>query len=101
MRLFKPYPLFLFLLFFLLPPALLGQTRLLQGAVRDTHSEEPVPFASVSFKGSTVGKLTDSSGSFSFILDQWPSDTLEITCVGYQPYRHVIDRSKDKIELHV
>ena len=53
--------------------------------------------ASVSFKNTTIGKLTDSSGTFTFYLNEWPSDTLEITCVGYQPYRYIIDRKKDSI----
>ena len=66
--------------------AINAQTRILSGIVKDSHSEERIPFASVSFKNSTIGKLTDSAGTFSFYLNNWPSDTLEITCVGYQPF---------------
>ncbi|HEV7780970.1 MAG TPA: DUF5686 family protein [Chitinophagaceae bacterium] len=95
----KPYPLLLLLVFIAFIPAAKGQTRSIQGIVQDSHSEERVPFASVSFKNSTVGKLSDSSGHFLFYLDQWPSDTLEITCVGYQPFRHIIDKTKETISL--
>ena len=78
-----------------------GQKRILAGTVKDSHSEERVPFASVSFRNTTVGKLTDSSGSFTFIMDRWPSDTLEITCVGYQPYAYIIPRNKDSITVTI
>ena len=48
-----------------------------------------------------MGKLSDSSGSFTFYLDKWPSDTLEITCVGYQPFRYIINQSRDSIQLTI
>ncbi len=74
-----------------------AQKKIISGTVKDSHSEERIPFASVSFRNSTVGKLTDSSGYFSFYLNNWPSDTLEITCVGYQPFFLVINKNKDSI----
>ncbi len=67
------------------------------GIVRDSHSEEPVPFASVSFKNSTVGKLADSAGGFIFHLNRLPSDTLVITSVGYQPFYLAISKAGDSI----
>ena len=78
-----------------------AQTKIISGIVKDSHSEERIPFASISFKNSTTGKLSDSSGSFTFYLNNWPSDTLEITCVGYQPFRYVIDRRKDSILVSI
>ena len=63
------------------------------------HSEETIPFASVVFKETTVGRLTDTAGKFSFRLQSWPSDTLLITCVGYQPFTFTIPKSKDSIAL--
>ncbi len=74
-----------------------GQKKRISGTVKDAHSEERIPFASVHFKNATIGKLTDSAGTFSFYLNSWPSDTLEITCVGYQPFYVVISPSKDSI----
>lgn len=73
----------------------------IRGVVRDSHSEEPVPFASISFKNSTVGMLTDSAGQFYLRVEQWPSDSLIITCVGYQPYLVLINTSKDTINANV
>lgn len=78
-----------------------AQKKIISGTVKDSHSDERVPFASVSFKNSTVGKLTDSAGSFSFYLNNWPSDTLQITSVGYQPFIFVIDRNKDSILVNI
>jgi hypothetical protein len=77
-----------------------AQKKIISGVVKDSHSDESIPFASVSFKNTTVGKLSDSSGSFSFYLNNWPSDTLEITCVGYQPFKFFIDKTKDSILIN-
>ncbi|HEV7620340.1 MAG TPA: DUF5686 family protein, partial [Flavisolibacter sp.] len=63
-----------------------AQTKVIIGHIRDQHSDEPVPFASVRFRGSSMGKQADSSGGFYFGLSRWSQDTLEITSVGYQDY---------------
>ncbi|MBL0130374.1 MAG: carboxypeptidase-like regulatory domain-containing protein [Chitinophagaceae bacterium] len=100
MPLLKQYrPLLLPILFLATSLAATGQVKIIHGMARDSHSEEPIPFASVSFKHTTIGKLTDSSGSFSFNLNNWPSDTLEISCVGYQPFRYILDKKKDSVSV--
>lgn len=76
-----------------------SQTKKISGLVKDAHSDEGVAFASVQFKNSTTGKQTDSSGAFSFYLKEWPSDTLEITCVGYLPFFYPLDKSKDSVRV--
>jgi hypothetical protein len=73
------------------------QQKIISGFIKDLNSEEPVPFASVYFKKSTVGTLTDTAGAFRLHLSAWPSDTLEITCVGYQPFKLYIPKSKDSV----
>lgn len=78
-----------------------AQTKWISGQILDIHSEEPVAFASVSFPGTTIGQLTDSSGQFSFRLSTWPGDSLLVTCVGYQPYRMAIPRDKDSLLLNI
>ncbi len=80
---------FIFLTF--LSANVLAQSRLIRGVVKDIHSEERIPFASVQFKNSGSGKLTDSAGEFSFRLTGWPADTLMVTYVGYQDYLLPID----------
>lgn len=96
LKLYKPLLLAIFLFSSV---SIFAQTKIIHGIAQDSHSEERIPFASVSFKNSTIGKLTDSSGAFTFYLNEWPSDTLEITCVGYQPYRFAIDKKKDSINF--
>ena len=68
-----------------------GQNKILQGNIRDIHSSEPIPFASVQFKRSGTGKLTDSVGHFRLTLDGWPKDTLEVSYVGYEDYLLPVD----------
>lgn len=72
-----------------------AQKKIIAGTIKDEHSEEPVPFASIRFKNTSVGQYTDSSGAFAFHLENWPSDTLEISCVGYQPLLFVLNLSRD------
>ena len=94
--------LYILLLFLLLPGMFaFSQRKILTGVVKDAHSEEPIPFASLQFINSTVGKLSDSSGAFEFNLAQWPSDTLEITCVGYQPHKLFIPAYLDSIRIDI
>ena len=76
-----------------------AQTKHIVGIVKDAQSDEYIPFASVSFKSSTIGQLTDTAGKFSFRLSSWPSDSIIITCVGYQPFSFPVNKSKDSISL--
>ncbi len=70
---------------------LFSQTKIIRGVVKDVHSDERIPFASLQFKKAGSGKLTDSAGQFVLTLDRWPQDTLEVTYVGYQDYLLPID----------
>jgi hypothetical protein len=79
----------------------LAQPKWISGQILDVHSEEPVAFASVSFPGSSIGQLTDSSGYFSFRFTNRPGDSLLVTCVGYQPYRMALPRDKDSLILQI
>lgn len=93
---------YLLLVFLLICPFVTwGQKKIIAGIVKDNHSEEPVPFSSVQFKGTTIGKLSDSSGRFSFTFSHWPSDTLEITSVSYQPFHYIISPSMDSVFITV
>src|SRR6187397_1156902 len=96
----KPRGLYIFILLLFLPGMFaLSQRKILAGVIKDAHSDEPVVFASIKFINSSIGKLSDSSGAFVFNLAHWPSDTLEITCVGYQPYKLFIPASIDSITV--
>ena len=69
----------------------LSAQKVLKGTIKDQHSGEQVPFASVYFKKSGIGKLADSSGSFIFHFQNWPKDTLEISFVGFSEYDYALD----------
>src|SRR5215204_2068729 len=70
----------------LLSPHAFSQTKVIEGKVRDGHSDEVVPFASIAFRLAGTGKLADSAGTF-IIRVPSENDTLEITSVGYQDFR--------------
>ena len=69
----------------------LAQQKVLKGIIKDAHSDERIPFASIEFKHQKSGKLSDSAGSFRFVFNDWPTDTLVITYVGYQSFLLPID----------
>lgn len=92
-------PAFFFFLFCSAVSRVAAQVKILTGTVKDIHSEERVPFASVVFKQSPSGVRTDSAGEFRLVLPRWPSDTIEITCVGYEPFRFVLDPALDSFYL--
>ncbi len=64
-------------------PALQAQVTKIMGSVTDGTSGEPVPFANVYFEGTTIGVTSDFDGKFS-IETRTPSDTLVVSCMGYE-----------------
>src|SRR5712675_424087 len=69
-----------------------GQNKILKGIIKDAHSDERIPFASLQFKFGKEGRLSDSAGTFIFRFSEWPqSDTLVVTYVGYQEFLLPID----------
>ncbi len=93
--------LFLLLVFsFLLSASSFGQSIKLAGIVRDKQSDEQIPFASVKFKQSGRGMLTDSAGKFTILLkNQIVNDTLEVFSVGYKVLAVPITTIKDSVFL--
>jgi hypothetical protein len=65
-HLFKLKAFFLLLTALLISSCVSAQTKVIKGTIRDQHSGEQVPFASVFFKKSGIGKLADSAGQFFF-----------------------------------
>ncbi len=89
-----------FFVLFLAVTPLFAQHKIITGYIRDAHSDERIPFASVQFKKSGEGKLSDSSGTFTFHLTGWPSDTLVVTYVGYQDVNIFINRNVVGLKSH-
>lgn len=73
----------------------------LRGLVKDAHSDEAIAFASVTFKGTSMGAITDSVGRFAFTVNDWPSDTLVISYVGYETYFLTMDHAKNDMDVTI
>lgn len=89
------------LLILLTAPVGTRAQKIIRGVVQDAHSEEPVPYASVQFVGTSVGMVTDSVGHFGFQVAQWPSDTLIVTRVGFQPFFLTLEKGKNSFEVTI
>lgn len=67
--------------------------KIITGVVKDVHSDEVIPFASIELKNSGRGTVTESDGTFSLWFPQWTVDTLIVTYVGYQPYKLALEEN--------
>jgi hypothetical protein len=77
----------------------IAQVKILRAKIIDIHTEEAIPFASVQFYKTNFAKLSDSAGTFRFVLDHWPSDSLLISYVGFEDNFLHIDTSLQDIDL--
>jgi len=82
LRLYK-MKLFYYFLFTLFCGTAFAQTYTISGKIFDVTTKEPIPFASVLLKGTTVGANTDFDGKFTLTTDKL-SDTLIAIYIGYQ-----------------
>ncbi len=74
--------------------------------VADKQSDEPIPFAAVTFRKDGRGALTDSLGKFSlYTVGVQAKDTLEINSVGYKivliPFSTLKDSTQIIVQLEV
>ncbi len=72
-----------------------GQQTTVSGRVTDALTNEPIPFANVAFKGTTIGTVTDFNGYYTIQTDK-PSDSLSASFVGYNPVTLKISRGKNQ-----
>ncbi len=87
-----------FLLFILVLCSIIlpAQNKRLSGVVKDKQSDEPIPFASVVFKLSKKGVLTDSAGRFSVDFDGVKNtDSITVQSVGYKILTLPVSSFKD------
>ena len=76
-----------FALLVLLATSARAQNTTITGVIQDGHTKEPVSFASVYFSRSGAGKLSDSTGRFSFTFSHGITDTLEVSYTGYETFK--------------
>ncbi len=61
-----------------------GQKTVVFGKIKDAASGDPIPFANVIFKGTTVGATTKFDGTFR-IEANTPVDSVSASYIGYKP----------------
>lgn len=93
------FRLILSLIYLIFYNSLYAQQTIITGLVKDAHSEEPVPFASVELVNLKRGTVTDSSGHFTIILKNPIQDSLTISYVGYTRVVVPINTSKDSLNI--
>lgn len=86
------------LLFILLSASLnsIGQVTRVSGKVYDPLTNEPVPFASVVFLGTTIGKNTDIDGKY-VLETSLPVDSIRASFVGYLPATVKVKRGQSQV----
>ena len=53
------------------------------GVVRDAHSQEIIPFATLQFVRTQTGMVSNAEGKYLFELNVIPSDSLLVRVMGY------------------
>lgn len=93
----------LVILFLSISTGSFAQTKIIAGYIKDSHSEEPIPFASVQLKKSSIGKLSDSAGRFYLrVSSEFFNDSLQVSYVGYETYSIALSLTqKDTLYLNI
>ncbi len=82
-----------FLFFYLVSIGLVAQdTRLISGTVSDAATGEPLPFATVSLKGTALGTVSNSQGTFAFRIPSNTDIPLVTNFIGYEPFEIAVNR---------
>ena len=72
------------------------QLTVIKGKVTDATTNEPIPFANVVFKGSTVGTSTDFNGLYK-LNTKYPKDSLSVIFMGFKPKTKHVNIGKTQI----
>ncbi len=67
---------------------------IVKGIIRDAMTEEIIPFATVFFPNSAIGKKTNDDGTFEFDLKTLPNDTLIVSVLGYAKKKIVLNKNE-------
>lgn len=68
-------------------------------SVKDTYSDEPISFATISF-GNGLGTFADGDGIFRFSEKLYPAiDTLFISSIGYQDLKIAVSKLEKEVKL--
>lgn len=75
--------LFLCIVFFA-PVLAWGQATIVKGKVVDAKTNEPIAFAAISIKGTSIGTTSDFDGTYTLEFAKKAGDTLTCVSIGYQ-----------------
>lgn len=95
---FKIINLLLALLFSFFIAEAQNQQRIVTGTITDAATGEPIPFANIILKGTTIGTITDVDGRYSITIPQG-EQTLEISFIGYKSQQFKIAHSVTKVDI--
>jgi hypothetical protein len=73
-----------------------GQKTTISGKVFDAETGEPIPYVNIGFQHSLVGTISETDGSF-FLQTTKASDTLLVSCVGYNVSRIAVLKGKEQV----
>ncbi|WP_235938242.1 DUF5686 family protein [Chitinophaga solisilvae] len=65
----------------------------ISGIVRDAHSQEIIPFATLQFDRTQTGMVSNAEGKFLFELNVIPADSLLVRVMGYTILKMPVDRT--------
>lgn len=68
----------------------------IRGKVTDATSGDPIPFANVLFKGTTIGTTTDFEGNY-VLKTSNPKDSLLASYIGYRQKVKAVVKGKDQV----
>lgn len=72
-----------------------------KGTVRDSLTNEVLPFVTVAFKGKSIGTVTDYDGKY-LLESQWASDTVEVSFLGYKTQvKPIINKKTQTVDFYL
>ncbi len=75
-----------------------AQITKIRGIIKDAETNEPIAFANVSFKNSTVGTITNTDGEY-FLETRNNYDSIVVSFVGYKPQAAFVRKNQYQ-EIH-
>src|SRR2546423_15081622 len=73
-----------------------GQETKISGRVSDPLTNEVIPFASIVFKGTTIGTTSDINGNYELSTTQ-KADSVIASSIGYIPVTMPVQKGKTQI----
>lgn len=80
--------------------AVFGQTRIISGNVFDNKNNEPLSFATIAIKGTTIGTVTTSDGRFILSIPEYLNDSILVcSYMGYKNFEVKIKGIGQKVQI--